>query len=380
MTDAQENENEQTRDQSPDQSLGAEIREIIAQEGPMSIERYMALALTHPTKGYYITHDPFGAEGDFVTAPEISQMFGELIGLWAAHVWTQIGAPVPVHLVELGPGRGALMADALRAARAAPEFFDALEVHLVEVSDLLSEQQREALAGSGKTATWHKSIDDLPDVPAIFIANEFFDALPVRHYQKEADGWHERLVGLDEEGELALGLGADVEPLLKPKAEEGAILEIGAAAQRLAMRLAAHIVIHNGAALAVDYGYAETGFGETLQAVKGHEFVDPLAEPGDADLTAHVDFAALKRAARAANAETHGPVEQGEFLRELGIFQRAEALKAQATPEQADEIDASLARLTGVAEGEMGALFKVLAVTRRGVTDVPGFAGPEDAA
>jgi SAM-dependent MidA family methyltransferase len=385
MTEAQENENEQTEDQSQDpaqdqsqvESLSAEIREIIAEEGPISIERYMALALTHPTKGYYITHDPFGVEGDFVTAPEISQMFGELIGLWAAHVWTQIGAPVPVHLVELGPGRGALMADALRAARAAPEFFEALEVHLVEASDLLAEQQREALDGSGKTATWHKSIDDLPAAAAIFIANEFFDALPVRHYQKEPDGWHERLVGLDEDGELTFGLGADVEPLLKPHAEEGAILEIGAAAQRLAMRAAAHIVSHNGAALVVDYGYVETGFGETLQAVKGHEFVDPLAEPGEADLTAHVDFSALKRAARAANAETHGPVEQGEFLIELGIFQRAEALKAQATPEQAEDIDASLARLTGVEEGEMGSLFKVLAVTRRGVRDVPGFAAPE---
>jgi NADH dehydrogenase [ubiquinone] 1 alpha subcomplex assembly factor 7 len=381
MTDAQENDHEQTRDQSQDpsqdQSLGAEIREIIAEEGPMSIERYMALALTHPTKGYYITHDPFGVEGDFVTAPEISQMFGELIGLWAAHVWTQIGAPTPVHLVELGPGRGALMADALRAARAAPEFFDALEVHLVEASDLLAEQQREALSGSGKTASWHKSTDELPAAPAIFIANEFFDALPVRHYEKAPDGWHERLVGLDEEGELVFGLSADVEPLLKPAAEEGAILEIGAAAQRLAMRLAAHIVIHNGAALAIDYGYAQTGFGETLQAVQAHGFVDPLADPGEADLTAHVDFSALKRAARAANAETHGPVEQGAFLRELGIFQRAEALKAQATSEQAEEIDASLARLTGVEDGEMGAMFKVLAVTRRGVNDVPGFNGPE---
>ena len=392
MTEAQENDSEasqgqpqdpsqdQSQDQSQAQSLGDEIREIIAQDGPMSIERYMALALTHPTKGYYTTHNPFGVEGDFVTAPEISQMFGELIGLWAAHVWTQIGSPTPVHLVELGPGRGVLMADALRAARAAPEFFDALEVHMVEASDLLAKQQREALAGCGKTATWHKSIDDLPAAAAIFIANEFFDALPVRHYVKAPDGWHERLVGLDESGELAFGLGADVEPLLKPNAEEGAILEIGAAAQRLAMRLAAHIVLHNGAMLAVDYGYAETGFGETLQAVKGHEFVDPLAEPGDADLTAHVDFAALKRAARAANAETHGPVEQGEFLNELGIFQRAEALKAQATPEQADEIDASLARLTGVEDGEMGSLFKVLAVTRRGVGDVPGFAPPETVA
>jgi SAM-dependent MidA family methyltransferase len=359
--------------QTQNQSLDAEIKEIIAQEGPISIERYMALALTHPTKGYYTTRNPFGAEGDFVTSPEISQMFGELLGLWAAHVWTLIGSPAPVHLVELGPGRGALMADALRAARAAPEFFEALDVHLVEASPHLIERQREALADSGKSVIWHETVGDLPAGAAIFIANEFFDALPVRHYQKTATGWHERLVGLDVEGHLAFGLGADAEPLLKPHAPEGTILEVGAAAQRLMMHIAAHVVTHNGAALAVDYGYVETGFGETLQAVKAHQFVDPLAEPGAADLTAHVDFAALSRAARAANAETHGPVEQGEFLRQLGIYQRAEALRTQASPEQAEEIDAALTRLTGVGEGEMGSLFKVLAVTRRGVKDVLGF-------
>jgi SAM-dependent MidA family methyltransferase len=363
----------QDHTQAKNQSLDEEIKEIIAQEGPISIERYMALALTHPTKGYYTTRDPFGVEGDFVTSPEISQMFGELLGLWAAHVWTLIGAPAPVHLVELGPGRGALMADALRAARAAPAFFDALDVHLVEASPHLTKQQREALADSGRPVSWHETVAGLPAGPAIFIANEFFDALPVRHYQKTEDGWHERLVGLDEEGRLAFGLGAEAEPLLKPHAPEGAVLEVGAAAQRLMMHIAAHVVTHNGAALAVDYGYAETGFGETLQAVKAHQFVDPLAEPGAADLTAHVDFGALSRAARAANAATHGPVEQGAFLRELGIDQRAEALRAQAAPEQSDEIDAALARLTGVGEGEMGALFKVLAVTRRGVKDLPGF-------
>jgi SAM-dependent MidA family methyltransferase len=366
--------------EAQDRSLAAEIREIIVHEGPISIERFMALALTHPTKGYYTTKNPFGAAGDFVTSPEISQMFGELLGLWAAQVWMQIGAPNPVHLVELGPGRGALMADALRAAHAAPEFFAALDVHMVETSDLLAGQQREALGGSGKAATWHHSLESLPAGPAIFIANEFFDALPVRHYQKTPEGWRERLVGLDAKGQLIFGLGPDIEPLLKPQAPDNAILEVGAAAQRAMMRIAAHIVTHDGAALAIDYGYDQTDFGETLQAVKGHEFVDPLSEPGEADLTTHVDFSGLSRAARAANAATHGPIGQGEFLRALGIDQRAEALQSRATPEQAEEIDAALARLAGDGEGEMGAMFKVLAVTRRGVTDLPGFDAPQDAA
>jgi SAM-dependent MidA family methyltransferase len=360
---------------NPDQrSLKDDIREIVADEGPISIERFMALALTHPAKGYYTTHNPFGIGGDFITAPEISQMFGELIGLWAAEVWSLMGSPPRVRLIELGPGRGVLMADALRAARAAPDFLQALDVHLVEASDLLKARQREALGPSGKPVTWHRSLDDIPPGPAIFIANEFFDALPVRHFLKTPKGWRERLVGLDPEGELAFGLSDETEPYIKAQAADGSILEIGAAAQRLMMRIAARIVSENGAALVIDYGYGQTGFGETLQAVKAHQFVDPLAEPGEADLTTHVDFAALARAASSANARVHGPVEQGAFLRDLGIFRRAEMLRLSATPEQAAQIDFALARLTGDGENEMGGLFKVLAVTRRNVREAPGFA------
>ena len=360
--------------------LGAEIREIIAVDGPISVERFMALALTHPTKGYYTTRNPFGAQGDFITAPDISQMFGELLGLWAAQLWTQIGAPSRVLLVELGPGRGALMADALRAAKAVPAFHAAIDVHLIEASDILVELQREALAGCGCPVSWRRTIDDLPPGPAIFLANEFFDALPVRHYVKTAQGWRERLVGLDAEGNLGFGLSGEVEPYLKAMAPEGSMLEIGVGAQRLMTQIAVHIVTQNGAALVLDYGHDHTGFGETLQAVKAHDYVDPLAEPGEADLTAHVDFAALTRAARAANAQALGPVGQGEFLRELGILQRAEALKNGATAEQAEDIDSALARLTGTGAGEMGALFKVLAVTRRGLKDVAGFAPVEESA
>jgi SAM-dependent MidA family methyltransferase len=358
-------------------TLGEEIREIIAQEGPIPVERFMELALTHPTLGYYTTRNPFGSEGDFITSPEISQMFGELLGLWAAEVWRQIGAPEILHLVELGPGRGTLMADALRAARAAPEFFDAIHVELVEASDIQIEQQRAALDGCGRPVSWRGTVEDVPPGPAIFLANEFFDALPVRHYVNSPEGWRERLVGLDAEEALTFGLSGEVEPYIKVKAEDGAVLEIGAAAQRLMMRIAARIVTENGALLAVDYGYEHTTLGETLQAVKGHEYVDPLAEPGEADLTAHVDFSALSRAARAANARVFGPVTQGDFLRQIGIAQRAEALKAQATPEVAEQIDLALARLAGAGENEMGELFKVLAVTRRGVENLPGFAGDD---
>jgi SAM-dependent MidA family methyltransferase len=364
----------EAQDQNRDRSLGAEIREIIALEGPISVERFMELALIHPTKGYYTTHNPFGAAGDFITSPEISQMFGELLGLWAAQVWSQIGAPPVVRLVELGPGRGTLMVDALRAAKAAPEFFDAIHVDLIEASDVQIEQQRQALSGCGRPVSWYRSVEEAPPGPAIFLANEFFDALPVRHYVQTPEGWRERLVGLDAEGELTFGLSAEIEPYIKVKAEDGSVLEIGAAAQRLMTRVATRIVAENGALLAVDYGYDLTTLGETLQAVKAHQFVDPLAEPGEADLTTHVDFSALGRAARAANAQALGPVGQGDFLREIGIAQRAEALKSQASPEVAEQIDLALERLTGAGENEMGELFKVLAVTRRGVENVPGFA------
>jgi SAM-dependent MidA family methyltransferase len=298
-----------------------------------------------------------------------------LLGLWAAEMWSRLGAPPRLLLVELGPGRGALMADALRAARAAPGFFVAIEVHLVEASDKLIERQREALAASGRPVHWHRTLDSLPPGPAILLANEFFDALPVRHYVKTPEGWREKLVGLDARGELAFGLAAEVEPALTAPADEGALLEIGAAAQAVMGQIARRIVAQDGAFLTLDYGYARTTFGETLQAVKAHRFVDVLAEPGTADLTTHVDFSALARAAEAAHAQAFGPVGQGAFLLELGMARRAETLKRRATLDQAAQIDSALARLTGTGEGQMGGLFKVLAATRRGVGGLPGFAG-----
>jgi len=356
-------------------SLLEQLRVDLGHEGPISVERFIGRALNDPVHGYYMTRDPFGAAGDFVTAPEISQMFGELIGLWAAGVWNSMGQPRRLLLVELGPGRGTLMQDALRAARIVPEFRAALEVHFVETSPVLQQAQRAAIAQSGVDAVWHERIETVPDGPAIIIANEFFDALPVRHYVRSPAGWCERLVGLAEDGSLTFGMAREPEPYIKAEAETGAVLEIGAIAYQIMLTVAARIRQQGGAALVIDYGHTETMIGETLQAVQNHQFVDPLAHPGDADLTAHVDFAALARAAHAVGAEVHGTVTQHDFLTALGINERAKALRLRADPAHATEIDAALKRLIGQDTQDMGILFKVLAVTQPGMPRPPGFGG-----
>lgn len=358
--------------------LEQEIAAMIAQEGPMSLERFMTLALLHAQHGYYKTKVPIGARGDFITAPEIHQMFGELIGLWAAEVWHALGAPTQLRLIELGPGRGTLMADVLRAARIVPEFRRALDVHLVEASEILMDEQRRALAAENVPITWHSNIESLPPGPTIFIANEFFDALPVRHYIKGKEGWHERLIGLDAEGRLCFGLAPSAETALAADAQEGQILEIGIMAQRLMSRLADHVANESGAALVIDYGYVKKQAGETLQAVRGHDYTNPLQAPGEVDLSVHVDFAALAKAARGAGADVYGPITQGTFLARLGIVQRAEALKRKADAAQVVAIDAALARLAlpGPVAGpqaSMADLFKVLAVTAPGLPTPPGF-------
>ena len=363
-------------------ALAAHLRDLIAQEGPLTLERFMGLALGHPTLGYYITRDPFGVRGDFTTAPEISQMFGELIGLWAAETWVAMGAPQHLHLVELGPGRGTLMQDALRAASVVPAFAQAIEVHLVETSPVLAKAQQVTLSGLNIPVFWHASVETIPPGPTIIIANEFFDALPVRHYVNQAGGWRERLVGLDARSRFVFGLSRDAEESIKVNAPEGAVVEIGAVGQRIMGALAARLKAQGGAALIIDYGYERTALGETLQALQGHQFVDPLAEPGEADLTTHVDFAALARAARAAGAQVHGPITQGDFLTGLGIFDRARALSRRADLGQASQIEAALARLVsdqtgimvegGVVDG-MGSLFKALCVTTPGMATPAGF-------
>ncbi|MDO9429175.1 MAG: SAM-dependent methyltransferase [Methylobacterium sp.] len=358
------------------------LRESIVQDGPMPVETYMAVALGHPQFGYYTTRDPFGPAGDFVTAPEVSQMFGELIGIWAAEAWAALGSPGRVALIELGPGRGTLMADALRAARVVPAFRSAIHAHLVETSPVLIEAQRRVLAGSGVPATWHASLDDVPEGPAIIIANEFFDAMPVRHYVRTGGGWRQRLVGLTETGALGFGVSSEPEPYLMADAPEGAVLEISPISHQIMNVIAQRIAQHGCAALVIDYGHVETGFGETLQALKNHRSVDPLGEPGDIDLTAHVDFAALTRSAIAAGADVLGPATQGEFLIRLGLEQRATALKRSATLEQARAIDQAFERLVtsetfvgpgGVKSHGMGSLFKALAIVPRGSGVLPGF-------
>jgi NADH dehydrogenase [ubiquinone] 1 alpha subcomplex assembly factor 7 len=359
--------------------LEREIVAMIIDEGPISLERFMALAATHPKYGYYRSRMPIGRGGDFITAPEIHQMFGELIGLWAAEVWQAMDEPVPLHLVELGPGRGTLLADFLRAARVVPRFSSALDIHLVEMSEALAAEQRRTLQAFEGRITWHIAIDDLPAGPAIILANEFFDALPVRHYMRTADGWHERLVGVDADGHLRFGLAPSPEGAIAAAAPVGAILEIGLVAQRMISQLASHVAQEGGALLAIDYGYVGKRTGETLQAIKQHAPVDPLAAPGETDITAHVDFAALSRAAIAAGAEAHGPVAQGTWLARLGIFERAAILR-RAGPKQAEAVDAALARLAlpGAAGGpgaSMAELFKVLCITSQGLAP-PGFEAP----
>jgi NADH dehydrogenase [ubiquinone] 1 alpha subcomplex assembly factor 7 len=350
--------------------LEREIRAIIETEGPMAVSDYMRLCLTHPRYGYYVTRDPFGRGGDFVTAPDVSQMFGELIGAWAAAVWQQMGSPATIHLVELGPGRGTLMADALRAVRALPQFRAALAVHLVEISPALRARQEQTLAGIG--AHWHGSIESIPDGPVIVIANEFVDALPVHQFVKGSDGWHLRVVGILD-GKLGFRVAPVSMPTAfndeNPDAPKGSILELR---DEVPIELVAQRVVRQGgAALVIDYGHTRPGFGDTLQAVRDHEYADPLADPGEADLTTQVNFGALVARARRNGAATHGPLGQGEFLRRIGIVERATRLKAGATPAQAADIDSALARLT--APDQMGELFKVLAIAdpRRGA--LPGF-------
>ena len=352
-------------------ALGEELALLIAEEGPLSVERFMTLALQHPRHGYYTTRNPFGRAGDFVTAPDVSQMFGELVGLWAAQVWLAMGAPPAFPLVELGPGRGTMMADALRAARTVPGFGDAAALHLVDSSPVLRAAQAEALRASGATPTWHNAIETLPGGPAVVLANEFFDALPVRHYVRGADGWHERQVGLDADGRLVFGAAAEPIAVAAGSAPPGTLLEIGAAARRVAAQLGRRIAAEGGALLALDYGHARSAFGETLQAMRAHAFVDPLQTPGEADLTTHVDFAALRGAVEDAGARAWGPVPQGAWLERLGIRARAAALTARATPAQAEAIAAALARLTAPTSS-MATLFKAFAVTQAGAAP-PGF-------
>jgi len=346
------------------------LKALIRLGGPISIADYMAMCLGDPQHGYYMARDPFGANGDFVTAPEVSQMFGELIGLWAVDLWLNAGKPAPVHLVELGPGRGTLMIDAMRAARLVPDFMASVDVHMVESSPRLTGIQWDRLAEAGIAADWHERIDQIPPGPAIIVANEFFDALPIRQFQRRQGIWRERVVGLDNDDRLAFGTGSAVlptsdVPLALRDAEEDDILELAPTAFAIMEVLAARVARSGLGLIAIDYGYTRTAIGDSFQAVRRHAPVDPLARPGEADLTALVNFEALARAAARGGAEVHGPVEQGDFLLRLGIAERAGRLGADKDRPTRDTIAADVQRLVG--SEEMGSLFKVLGVTAPGV-------------
>ena len=357
--------------------LETELRTLIETNGPIPVSEYMALCLGHPTYGYYMTRDPLGRAGDFITAPEISQMFGELIGLWAAAAWQQMGEPTPVRLIELGPGRGTLMADVLRAAYALPAFRSALRVHLVEMSPVLEQRQRHTLHPVTVPIQWHDNLSEVTDGISIVLANEFFDALPIHQAVKSTTGWHERLVGLDETGRLSfaaapspsLPIAARVPAHLDEQAEPGTVFEWRCAdiPRALAARLTG-----GGVALIIDYGHIESGLGDTLQAVRGHRYAGVLEAPGEADLTAHVDFAALRAVAERAGARAYGPVTQSELLRRLGIERRAARLRA-AAPTKAAALDAAIARLTQAGSSGMGTLFKALALAHPALAPPPGF-------
>jgi NADH dehydrogenase [ubiquinone] 1 alpha subcomplex assembly factor 7 len=346
----------------------------IMMTGPVTVAEYMATALGHPEHGYYTTRDPFGRAGDFITAPEISQIFGELIGLWFVTVWEQIGSPTKFNLVELGPGRGTLIVDALRAAMQVPAFLDGAELVLLETSRVLRASQAESLAAYDPV--WCDSFDGVPDGPILAIGNEFFDALPVHQFVRTPRGWRERLIAWDET-ELRFIVSASATPhevLLAPEVREtapvGAIAEVQPQGLSIAAALGNRIEKAGGAVLIVDYGHGESAPGDSLQAVCEHEPVDVLDGPGEADLTVHVDFAALRRAV-GDRVSVWGPVAQGTFLERLGIALRAEALTKHATPAQAADIALSVERL--IAPNQMGSLFKVLSLTQAGLSQPPGF-------
>lgn len=332
----------------------------------MTIAEYMVEALWHPSHGYYANRDPLGARGDFITAPEISQIFGELIGLWCAELWQRMGAPDPVIVAELGPGRGTLMADALRAAQRVPAFRRAVRLHLVERSPKLRAAQAGALAAA--EPHWHDDIATLPAGPLLLIANEFLDALPIRQLQRVAASWHERRIGLAADGaslafvlESAPSLLAGGLPPEIAHAPAGSIAALSPVALSIGRDLGARLAAHGGAALFIDYGYYPSACGDTLQAVRRHRRHEVLAAPGAADLTAHVDFAAFAGAARAAGACAFGPVTQGAFLATLGAEARVAALLRNAAPHQVEIIRSGYRRL--IAHDEMGTLFKALALT-----------------
>ena len=358
-----------------DTPLARNLAQAISATGPMRLDRFLALCMGDSEHGYYRRADAIGREGDFVTAPEISQIFGELIGLWAVVTWQQMGQPDPFNVVELGPGRGTLLADALRAAGLRPQFLHAARLHLVEINETLRERQRAALSSFDATPTWHAWLDDLPEGPSIIIANEFLDTLPCRQWVRAGPEsptpWLERHVDVDASGRLTF---VDL-----PLSQESTPLPLVAAGQTTVFTTTdttgLRQVLGNIAAKAplvalfIDYGQDETSPGDTLQAVRGHQFEHPLTAPGWADLSTTVDFAAAANSFRKAGLQVDGPRLQADFLGRLGIAERASRLMA-ANPIGAATLEAGVARLMSPAG--MGGRFKVMAVRSPGLAPVAG--------
>jgi NADH dehydrogenase [ubiquinone] 1 alpha subcomplex assembly factor 7 len=337
----------------------------------------MADALGHPHDGYYNAKETIGAEGDFTTAPEISQIFGELIGLWLVQSWIEMGEPKRFNLIEFGPGRGALMADILRVAALRPEFLRAANLWLVEKSGRLRHEQQRRLSRYAVPPHWTDDFAEIPPAPALVVANEFFDCLPIRQFELAREGWRERLVGVAESGRgLAFERAATPPPpsaALPPSEglETGAVFEVCEAGEALARDIARLLIAERGRALIIDYGHYQAGCGDTLQAVRRHGYWPVLAAPGKADITAHVDFDALARAAIEEGASVWGPVPQGTLLDRLGLAARAERLVAGKPPEEALKIERAVARLA--APQEMGEVFKALALASPDLPPPAGF-------
>jgi len=366
-------------------ALNDHLIKLIKLHGPLSISNYMTEALTNPKYGYYTKQIPFGEKGDFVTAPEVSQMFGELIGLWFADIWLKMKKPRTVHLIELGPGNGTLMADFLRVLKVLPEFLDTINLHFVETSKQLIEIQKEKLKEFPNNKTWHETVksalsatNDEDGVEVTFIiANEFFDALPIRQFQKEELGWHERMVTVGESGK-------NLEIMLSPfpvhdvklnenlvNAEQHSIIEVSPMTDFVVFEICKHFQKNKGAALFIDYGYDEHSTGETLQAVKKHNYQGIFELPGEADLSSHVNFKRIHDIVVECGLTPYGPAHQRQFLSAMGIEERTKTLLKEATPEQTQDMISALKRL--ISPDEMGTLFKVLGILSMENIEIAGF-------
>ncbi|MBP2236747.1 SAM-dependent MidA family methyltransferase [Sinorhizobium kostiense] len=358
-------------------SLADKIKALIRANGPISVTDYFSLCLADPEHGYYRVREPFGAAGDFTTAPEVSQLFGEMIGVFLVHAWQQHGSPKGALIAEIGPGRGTMMSDMLRVVqRLAPELYEGSSVHLVETSERLREVQAATLSAHYGKIHWHESFDSLPAGLLLIAANELFDAIPIRQFVRTALGFRERVVGLDAEDELTFAAGtAGIDPALLPTpaqaVAEGTIFEIAPARDAVMAAFCERLRTGGGTAIIIDYGHLATGYGDTLQAVRKHRYDPPLAHPGEADLTSHVDFEQLANRARGEGIQVNGLAHQGDFLVGLGLLERAAALGRGKNATTQESIRDDVERLAGTGAGKMGELFKVLVVSSPEVALAP---------